>query len=510
MINKKYIVIAFIFLTALILRFSFLELSVYDDSITKITEDADTILDGKLQLNGMMPWENNQQQTFGPFYFYLLAFFRLISKNYLMTVFMTALFSFISVLMAYKFSKQFFGFKTALVSSALFAVSPWMILYARIPVQFNVLILLIICSFFSFFKIIYENKQKYFVLLGLLFGLMANVYLISMQIIFVFFILFMIHFKKIKKIKIKYFLYAAFLFFLTLVPFAIYSFQIGSNPINEAINVVSYAKADLYENTIFINLRDSIAIPIVFTTNYIGDYFVGTPRIFNLAFYYYFNFIIILSVLIFIISFLWIVKQNRFNFKSKYAILLLWLAIPILMMIVRNRNVAPHYLITTIPVQFILIGEFISKYLPKTKIKKFTKRIIIFCFLLIFISHIAHFFFFYSYVDKQAGATPPSFGIPYKYWREAAFYIIEDSRPNEPSIIILNETRIHEIIPVMKGLKTDPAYLYIDNIEDLPGLDGYYVASEIPYEIPEEHKVVLDKYKSSMKKIGGIEIYKIQ
>ena len=220
--------LTFIFLTVIFLisfstRVYYAEDYIYDSGLIQHTNYTDNIVKGQLYLGGVKPTTstvNAPQETFGPFWYFFLVPIRYLSLNHIHTIVFISLLSSIAVILFYLFLLKFFDKSLALIASAFYAVSPWAIFYNSFATTLSGLPLFIILNFYLLFSYLFENKNWTLLFLALIWGLISQIHLASIQIILISILSILIikNFKFNRK-EIKYILFAILIGLATLIPF---------------------------------------------------------------------------------------------------------------------------------------------------------------------------------------------------------------------------------------------------------------------------------------------------
>ena len=512
--SKVWIPIA-IFLFAFLIRVSYIDLNIYVADLVQQIDYADRIASGDFYLGGMVPAQGSfiTQQTFGPFHFYLLSLTRIFSLDYLYPSLLIVLISSLTVLFTYFFVNRFFSFRAALLSSILFLVSSWhVLLYSKYPWATNYLPIIIILIFICLFMVLYEGRHWFLLPLAFLLGISTHPYIVGLQIFPVVFLALLPHFRKI---KFKILFLAFLIFLLTFMPFVINSYLIGSNPVKETFDVLFYTQSALRENSFLQNIVEVLAMPFIFSSGYFGGY-LTTFDIFEykpLNYFYdyvpfFFAFVFLLLTLYFFV--VYVLKSERFvKVFSKFVILILWLIIPIIFMLVRNKNVQPQNLIVLFPVFFIIISiSFFSVY---DKLSKNWKKLFAFFISFFILSQVFFIFSFYSYLDR-GGYADATYTTPYKYKLQAVKYIINDN--GEPVVFMLQQSRFEEYDKLFASFNYPIQHVFVDSPDDLKYENGYFLLDLYPNDdYSNELRNVVNQFREdnedSLYKSGQLEVFKL-
>ena len=470
--NKKIIFLLIIILMlSTYLRLSNIDLVTISSDELGFYNRAKNIIENKELVFDAISDDYNE--AFGPFMFYLFSIPMIFSKDYLFVISFVAILNVLAVLLCFTFARKFFNERVALISSALFAVSPWSIFYSRILFNVGAIPVFTLLFFYSLFSIIINNKQKFLILMFISYAFILQIHLSALAFLPLFLVPLIYH---KKKINFKFLGYGIISFLLLLTPFIYYNLKNNLQGFKDVIFFTGFQPA----NTFITNFVEAIGIPVMLATNYFGKYMFGSLNMFNSNINFLFNIIIYLIVLLFIFGFIYLVRYLiKFkNFKKdnykKYLLLFLWTAIPIILLIIRNKNISPHYYEILFPVQFIVIALFLDKLI--NYFKKYNK-VIYFSYIIIIILVLSQAVFwlgFLNFVDKEGG-TNGTYGIPYKYKLEAVNYIIDDAKNKNINLISFNSyPEDYDYLFSLRNIK--PNYIIINSSEEFKNLDeGYMV-----------------------------------
>ena len=299
------------------------------------------------------------------------------------------------------------------------------------------------------------------------------------------------------------------------MPFVINSYLIGSNPVKETFDVLFYTQSALRENSFLQNIVEVLAMPFIFSSGYFGGY-LTTFDIFEykpLNYFYdyvpfFFAFVFLLLTLYFFV--VYVLKSERFvKVFSKFVILILWLIIPIIFMLVRNKNVQPQNLIVLFPVFFIIISiSFFSVY---DKLSKNWKKLFAFFISFFILSQVFFIFSFYSYLDR-GGYVDATYTTPYKYKLQAVKYIINDN--GEPVVFMLQQSRFEEYDKLFASFNYPVQHVFVDSPDDLKYENGYFLLDLYPNDdYSNELRNVVNQFREdnedSLYKSGQLEVFKL-
>ncbi len=308
---KEHRIILFILLFALLLRLIFLPYAKFENETARDLTLANQIIDQKeLRLKGISSeiGQESTQQSFGPLFYYMLAFSQLIYNHPYSAVLLITLLTLVSVTLLYSLAYQYYGKKLALIAAALFAFNPWV--FAFISLNFatpSFLLPFVTLLYFSLFKIVVDKKDSYLILTAISLAAMLQIHLSSFLLLPITF-LFLI-FLRPSIFRSKYFLFALLSAFLLFVPFFLYTFQQNSTQ-----HIFDFLFSSRTPVSRLENLRDSIGIPFMLATMYFGPYLLGSLHVFSPEFlnYLFLFFDILISFLLGLALFFLLRKTQTF------------------------------------------------------------------------------------------------------------------------------------------------------------------------------------------------------
>ncbi len=492
--TKMFLVVFFL---ALALRIAFLPYAKFENETARDITIAQRIFEtGKLPLHGVLAEadEHSEQQSFGPVYYYLIALFLMIYNHPFAAVFLMVVLSMLAVFLTYILVKRFFGEKTALVASALFAFSPWFIAFVSLNLMTPAMLIpFVLLLFYSVFKIVIEHKDLYFIVAAAASAIMLQFHLSALAIIFTAFVI--LACLRPKVFVSKYAFGGVLTVLVVFVPFFAYSFQHDS-----WTNIFSFL-SHRYESSRLENICDSIGIPFMLATTYFGKYLLGSEQIFRSALaryaFYLFDALIVLLMVYGIFLTTRSILAHAGEARQRDFILLAWLAIPILVALVSSKNISPHYLLTTYPTQFIFLGRALIDVSHRFRARSLVLTGVVCALYILFI--LSFFVFLHN-----NGGTDGIYGIPL----EAKINVLEYLQHHGISDVYFygHVKGDYELIAAVSFPRI--------TVQALPeikeGLQGYLVldlysrGNFAEQRLSEREKAILKKYETT--KIGQISI----
>lgn len=332
-----------------------------------------------------------------PLFNYILFPLILISRDPQIISLMIGLINSLTIGLFYLLTKRYYGSLTAFFASLLFAFSPWAILYSRKIWTQDILLPVFILALFSFHKIMFEKKIKYWVLC-----IASSLFLIQLHqsSIFFLFLFALFLFRKKITINIKYIIIGFIIGFLPMIPYFSYQLETGCPDckailgINEQLSI---------HRSLLLFIRP---LQILSQGNFnfiLGDdmliFAKNFPLIYSLRTTLYIEYLLIpISIFLF-----W-KKEKKVRFLTYAAVTL-----PILYFILRFEPFM-HYFILITPLLFLFLGSLFSTYL-KSKIKPI-RYFALSIFLLILTASISFNYAFFKIVRIQ-GTIKGDYGTIY-------------------------------------------------------------------------------------------------
>jgi 4-amino-4-deoxy-L-arabinose transferase-like glycosyltransferase len=369
----------------------------------------------------------------GPIYYFILAVPFLFSTNPVVASSYVALLNMIGFLVTFKFAREFFNTRVALVATALAAVSPFAFLFSRKIWNPDVIFPFTAILLYCLYSFALKKKPKYLVPLLASYAVVLQIHPITFFLAPVL-LIFLARFYRL--ISVKYLLLGIALSLLLFSPF-IYG-ELTSN-FHEAGSFVS-TFSDFHFNT--FNLA---AIQLIYSvTSGSGfDYVLGSSAssfyasILNLN-----NYFVLESLLLYLGYVLVTALASRHPFGEglKYSILFVWVTIPMLTLLFfyPTDGLWPHYFVMFYPATFLILAVLFD-FLASSKLASLLRarraknetalalKIGAVVLLLFIISIQAIFDFgFLSFVASYGG-TAGDYGVGVQYKIDVARYIAQNS-----------------------------------------------------------------------------------
>ncbi|MCL5772180.1 MAG: glycosyltransferase family 39 protein, partial [Actinobacteria bacterium] len=348
-INKSNLLILFIFIFSLFLRFYKFPERMYfiGDQGWFYLSARDMIIDGKIPLVGITASHTWLHQ--GPFWTYILALiFSLFGFNPLFPGYFSIIIGSLTVLSVYFLTKKLFSEKTALISSLLYSASPYILKTDMAPYHTTLIPFFVSLLMFFCFKFINE-KRNYLFYIFLFLGILYNFELATQVLwipVILIILLFFIKNKNLISIflNFKYIPFYVISVIFPLTPILIYDFGHNFN------QTLKFAVWIIYTSFTFI-----MAPANAHSFNFL--------KMSDFLFKFYSNLLFpdyALSYIIVFISMAYLIFTNIIFKKINFSIISLFLFIPILGIFVNKTPSSAYLPIIFIPL-FITIGLLLSK-----------------------------------------------------------------------------------------------------------------------------------------------------
>ena len=264
----------------------------------------DLLIQGKIPLVGITSSHTWLHQ--GPLWTYMLSIALLVSKfNPISGAYLTAIFGVLTTYLMYKLGSSMFSARIGIIAAFLYAVSPLIVFFDRMPFDPSPIPFFTVLYFFSIFKWL-KGNINYFPLTILFIALLYNLELATFTLFFPFAILFVYGFAKNKnyvknlfnKKTVRYSLIALI---VPMLPVIIYDF---SNGFKQTIVFLGWT---LYKPFSFLIKHSS--------GNFLSNLRVVLEFLVNNLQKLLFQFNTIIAILVFILS---IIFLSVFLFKNKH------------------------------------------------------------------------------------------------------------------------------------------------------------------------------------------------
>jgi len=263
------------------------------------------------------PWQRLSTLYHGPIYFYLtdLSFSLFGGMTYFASRFFPIIFSTASIALVYLLSKELYGKRTALLSSAIFALLSTTVIYGSRGLFEPIYTALLLLSFLFFVRRLKYNDNKELLYSASFFAVAAT----TKIVVFYFLPAFAVYyFLSVKKVQATEFAKPVLVFLLLFSPIILYNYFLYSDK----------GLADFHVTRIF-NIESSRQTFLSFNFAGIADpWFRQAYSTLPLAFYNIFINITPLALLLMVAGLLSVLS---FQNKREDGFLLAWLTIPVIL-----------------------------------------------------------------------------------------------------------------------------------------------------------------------------------
>jgi len=325
-------------------------------------------------------------QNFGGGQSVLYAYFtsfliKILPNSYLLIRIPSVIFGTLLIIYGYLIGKELLNKKHALIIMLMISVCPYFIQASRIGLDCNLLLPLLTISTYYLIKAIKQNKNKIYILSGILFGITLYTYALSYLIIPLFLIITLSYLIKHKKINIKNILSVLIPSFILAVPLILF-LLVNYNIIPE----FTFIKSDMYKLPYFrgnelsiLNIINNFDIITMILT---GDGFHWNSNIMFGTITYTLVPIFIYGITLYIID----MNKNR-GFDLSKIIFFIFISTYVIIMLTDSPNINKTNSIYFSIIYFIIYGLI--------KIKPKFQKILITIFI------INSILFYNSYLNRK-------------------------------------------------------------------------------------------------------------
>lgn len=308
----------------------------------------DIVINHKLTLLG--PKTDIEGVFHGPFYYYLTVIPFLIGKgNPLFVILFYVFFNSLTIFFIYLLGKELFDQRVGLFSALLFTISFSSLVYARwlsnpplsIPLS---------CLFFLFLHRFFERKKIYLIFAAVVFGLLVQVQFLNLLFFSsITLILTLLNYRLVKMInKVYLFVCLLTLFFLSIGTFILFDLRHKFLIIHSLWNLFTGSSG------YYVSILDSLKAG--FNTFVSSFFYTIIPSSF------------LIGVFLVVITIIFLVLRMIESKKDSYALIFVWLIVPILILIVIRHSILEHYFIPLLTGLIIGIAAMIDEIEKKLKL----------------------------------------------------------------------------------------------------------------------------------------------
>lgn len=363
-INKYSLAVFLILLTALFLRTVNLQISMpfIGDQGWFYLSARDLLMEGKIPLVGITSSHTWLHQ--GPLWTYMLSVALFLGNfNPLAGGFLTAAFGVGSVFLMYRLGSELFSQRIGLIAASLYAVSPLIVFFDRMPFDPSPIPFFTILYFYSIFKWI-KGKNVYFPLTIVFLAILYNLELATFSLFFPLFFIFLygIYRKKswIRNILNKKIIFYSIIGFSTVMaPIIVYDF---ANGFKQTIVFLGWVFIYKPFSFLFKHTQDGVNSGIAVVVKFLAQ---NTQKIVFEANLFLALFLFSSSVIIIVKDLL---KKNNFNLENPKLLLLIFMLISVGGILI-NKSPSDAYLPIVFPFVIFSVSIFFDQLLNLRKIK---------------------------------------------------------------------------------------------------------------------------------------------
>lgn len=373
---KKFLTKTNLLLLGILVLSAFLRLYRIGDYMTFLGDEGRdvlvvyNILHGHLTLLG--PTASVGGFFLGPIYYYFMTpFLWVFNYNPVGPAIMVALFGIATVGLIYFVGNKFFGPKTGLIASLLYAVSPLIIAYSRSSWNPNPMPFFVLSLLYFLYKGLQEKNWKYVLLSGIFLGIAMQLHYLATfvgVIVFLYIIgasVYDLFEKSASKLKIlrdlvlRFALYALG-FVIGWLPFLTFEFRHGFQNITSILNFVLHSKETGSGPGMQAIISD-VAFRIFgrLVTNFPPPENVNIHTHLDLAIWYYGTVVLATLSTGFVVYLLLKNLKKRKEFLQ-YSLLLLWLGIGIYLFGFYKKQIYDYYFSFLFPLPFLIVASFLA------------------------------------------------------------------------------------------------------------------------------------------------------
>lgn len=356
-------------------------------------------------------WEN---LSWGPALILFNSIFFYVSNDPIVLSYLMVFFNLLSILIILYLGFEFFNPKVGIISAVLLATQPWWVIFSRMIYQPTPIVTFISISLLFLFKALNKPKSIWTALLFVSWGVLLQMYLITISFIFLSGLIFLINNKF--RISVKYLVIGFFANLLLYFPSIKYYID------NPELFYKFIGFKGRY-NTPFLEVLDGFTKGVSgfnfkWQLGYAYDQFVTGFNYYNLFFY------IVLALFLFLISYGVYNFIKAKDWKMLYILMFmvapLW-AIPV----IGVEYVVPRYFLYILPTFCLFVAYSVDSLMNKISRLFIMVPIFISAFWIIFV--FSYFTFIKKY-DYPKGVLSPWSDSPFYHIDKAFKWIQADSK----------------------------------------------------------------------------------
>ena len=340
-----------IILLGLALRWDRLQYTEFSaDQGWVINRAYDFVTRGDFPLAGILTSIGSAQ---GPVEVWLLAIPVAISRDPVVATGFVGLLQVLAAVGTYFFARRYFGLAAGLVASFLFVVNPWAIHHAHKIWTPNMLPPFTVLFFVSLFAAVVERRRRH---LALACAWLTVLFLIHPQSAYFAPLLLLVVLVFWRRLGLRPLLAGTVMSLVVALPYLIYESGRGFASLRVYLGFASGTRShmDLEPLGLTVAMASGLGFPSVLEYSFRGEWSLPDLAIQN----------IVATGLLFLgmgvcLRELWLAWSRRRAGAAgweKYALLLLWFWVPVLVSLRHYIDMWPHYFLAVYPVQFVFLG----------------------------------------------------------------------------------------------------------------------------------------------------------
>ncbi len=432
---------------ALILRFSSLKVIGFQADEAGNAELAYNVFRGNFPLTGLA---TSTGIMHFPLLIYILSIPFLLSNNIIFGSLFICFVNIAAILIVYLIGKKYYNKFIGIMSSVLFAVSPWAVHYSIYVWSQDVMIPLLVFLYWALISFIKTGKGK-----SLMCAVFLSFYIFQLHFtaVTIFLVIIAVIIIKWRSISIKHLLLGILIGIIPMIPFFIYQEKTGFKDIK---NLLLISKKYIVRTEAPGTFSPDGSLyrtknPFNYTIGTVNDgYFQDILGFDKEKFYKKVvlekilsiieQIILVLAIIYLFILFTFTIvmrKKPYSNLNGKNIFIkvfpLIWILIQPIFLVIFGFGVTASYFVIIYPACYFAISIFLYDLASLLKFKKYVLIIIFFSFSLITFSQIFFNVKFNGFLKKNGG-TRGSYNVLYSYKYNIVEYILSETNGKIPII----------------------------------------------------------------------------
>lgn len=288
----------------------------------------------------------------GPIYYYFMTPFMILSgMNPVGPAIMIALMSLGTIILLYKIGYEYFDRNAAIISSLLYALSPFVIIYSRFSWNPNAVPFFALLIIYSLIKVIADNEIKWLWLTGLSLGIILQLHYISLMFVPIIILSLLVY----RKLSLKNIFILIISFVIPLIPYLAFEFHNNFPNITTAIRFVTKSGPSA---TFAFTRFGGIIKDLTYRA------FLRLVVIEGVILSWLLMFVVISSVITIFI------KDKKYIKNKAFIIILLWYGVSIIIFGFYKGAIYDYYMVQFLPFPALIIGIVFAWLIKKRTIGK--------------------------------------------------------------------------------------------------------------------------------------------